>query len=95
MNDETAAANMHLTAEEWNTVTERSTENFLVWVKKNIVAGKIVIVGVFMNEYLFYGDSSPSAGDADYDHIVPVVGITSSHPLTGNYDYGKIVIPFI
>lgn len=83
VNDETAAANMHFAATEYNTRQEQSTRDFLVWIKKNVLAGKLVVMGVFMNEFIFYGETSPSAGDEDYDHIVPVVGISSNHPLSG------------
>jgi hypothetical protein len=41
-----------------------------------------VAIGIYTNEYLFYGSTSPTAGSAHYDHIVDVTGITSNHPLT-------------
>jgi hypothetical protein len=34
-----------------------------------------VIVGVYTNEYKFYGKTNPNAGDSSYDHIVPVVAV--------------------
>jgi len=77
---------MHLNDEEWTSKIQ-DTEQFLVWVKKNVVAGKLVAIGVYTNEYLFYNDNSPTAGDSEYDHIVPVIGITSSHPLTDTTTY--------
>lgn len=93
VNDETAAGTMHLNNEEWTSKVQ-DTEQFLVWVKKNIVTGNLVGIGVYTNEYLFYNDASPTAGDSEYDHIVPVIGITSSHPLTDTAYYGDDIITF-
>eukprot|EP01031_Cornospumella_fuschlensis_P030033 gene30033-36271_t len=95
VNDETAASKMHFSATEYNTRQEKSTKDFLVWIKQNIVAGNLVIMGVFMNEYIFYGKTDPTAGDSEYDHIVPVLGISSKHPLndTSTY-YGDDIIHF-
>jgi hypothetical protein len=86
-NDETAAGLMHFNSEEFKTVAERDTNDFLVWVKQNVVAQKYVIIGVYTNECTFYNDCTATAGDADYDHIVPVVGIQSNHPLTDTSTY--------
>ena len=50
----------------------RDSIAFLKWVKKNVVSGYPVIIGVFNNENLVYpGEGNP--GDPQYDHIVPVV----------------------
>lgn len=46
--------------------------------------GYPVTIGVYMNQYLFYGSQSSSAGDSDYDHIVSVAEIMS------NYNDGEI-----
>lgn len=75
VNDTQAAAKMHLNAAAYNTSSERSTNDFLSWVKGSVLAGHPVLIGVFMN-----GGSDP-----DYDHIVPVTGITSNYPLTSKY----------
>ncbi len=32
-----------------------------------------------MNQYSFYNDTSKTAGDSDYDHIVPVIQIDSNY----------------
>jgi hypothetical protein len=40
--------------------------------------GHPVITGVFMNEFIFYGKTSPSSGDAEYDHIVPILAVEST-----------------
>eukprot|EP01040_Poterioochromonas_malhamensis_P016133 gene16133-18238_t len=74
-NDQVAATAMHLNSVEWATDKEQSTEEFLVWVKQNTLKGYVVIIGIYQNYYEFYDDSSPLAGDPDYDHIVPVLGI--------------------
>jgi hypothetical protein len=79
-NDRRAARLMHLDALEWDTNTERSTDEFLAWVKQNVVAGYPVVIGIYMNYYRFYGIHDPHAG-AIYDHIVPVTGVASRRPL--------------
>jgi hypothetical protein len=74
VNDTYAARRMHLASVEWNTRTERSTPEFLNWVARNVLLGLPVAIGVYTNEYRFYGKTNPNAGDPSYDHIVPVVG---------------------
>jgi hypothetical protein len=78
--DRRAARLMHLNALEWDTNAEQSTDDFLGWVKQNVVAGYPVVIGIYMNYYRFYGIHDPHAG-AIYDHIVPVTGVASNHPL--------------
>ena len=80
VNDLQAAQAMHLAATAWKSSASRSSEDFLVWVESQILAGRPVAIGVFTNEYLFYNDKSPNAGDPTYDHIVPVLGISPSSP---------------
>lgn len=80
-NDQRAARAMHLNAVEWDTASERSTDDFLSWAKGNVVTGYPVVIGIYMNMYRFYGNTNPKAG-AIYDHIVPVTGVASSHPLS-------------
>lgn len=82
VNDRRAASNLHLNSIEWKTSKETSTEQFLTWVKRNIIRGYPVAIGVFTNEYLFYGNTDPDAGDPQYDHIVPVFRIRSHHPVS-------------
>lgn len=72
------AAKMRLRVEEWSAPPRKTTKDFLVWVKRQILLGRPVMVGVLMNEFQFYGDTNPRAGDPDYDHIVPVMGIRST-----------------
>ena len=82
VNDVAAAKAMHLNAVPFNTAKQTSTAQFLTWVKTNVTAGYPVVVGVFMNQKRFYGSTNPSAGDAEYDHIVTVTGVSSTKPLT-------------
>ena len=69
-----AAKQMHLVALTWNS-TDRSSPNFLAWVKRNVERGYPVAIGVYTNEYYFYSKRNPHAGDPSYDHIVPVVAV--------------------
>lgn len=82
-NDLTAARNMHLSAAEWDWRSDTLTTNdFLAWIKGHVLAGDPVIIGVYMNMYLFNGSTGDtSGGSSDYDHIVLVNGIGSNHPL--------------
>jgi hypothetical protein len=93
VNAATAAANMHLSAVPSDARTGNNSEQFLAWVKSYVVVGDPAIIGIYMNQYLFYGDKNPNAG-SDYDHIVPVIGISSNHPLTDTQYYGTDVITF-
>ena len=94
VNDTYAAAQMHLNSVEWNTAAETSTDSFLSWVKQNVVNGYPVAIGIYTNEYLFYGNTSSTAGDPDYDHIVPVTGFSSNHPLTSTSYYSDDILTF-
>lgn len=93
-NDVYAATAMHLNAVEWNTEQEESTDDFLAWVKQNVVKGYPVAIGIFTNEYLFYAKTDPDAGDSSYDHIVCANGICSAHPLTDPSYYGDDILYF-
>lgn len=87
-NDTNAAQALHLNYIEWDGVSEQSTDQFLSWVKEMVLEGYPVAIGIFTNEYLFYGNTNPTAGDKQYDHIVPVIGISSNHALTDQSYYG-------
>ncbi len=82
VNDATAASAMHLAATAFTANSATTATAFLTWVKTNVVAGYPVVIGVLMNQNRFYGKTSPNAGDSDYDHIVPVTLVTSTHPFT-------------
>lgn len=79
VNARRAATRMALSFEEWNTRNEPTPDPgaFLDWVRGHLQQGHPVIIGVFNNEYLLYGIKNPNAGDPDYDHIVPVIGVKS------------------
>ena len=80
VNDLTAAATMHLNAVEWNGQSDTVTTNqYLAWVKAYVLAGYPVIIGIYDNLYQPGGNAL--AGFSSYDHIVPVNGIASNHPL--------------
>ena len=78
INENTAANVMHLDIEKWNNFR---ADNFLAWVKKNIIQKHPVVIGTYQNMSLF-----EEVGDAEYDHIVPIIGIETNHSLT-DYKY--------
>ncbi|MGY2162108.1 hypothetical protein HX799_07840 [Pseudomonas tolaasii] len=87
VNDVAAAARMHLQAQPWNSVSTPNANHFLTWVKGNVLAGYPVIIGVYENMHAFEGSDDTEAGDAQYDHIVPVIGVASKHPFTSPPSY--------
>ena len=93
-NDQYAAAQLHLNSTEWDSVGEQSTPQFLSWVKEQVMKGYPVVIGIYTNEYLFYRNPDPDAGDAEFDHIVPVIGIASKHPLNDFAYYPDDIIYF-
>lgn len=46
-----------------------------------------------MNEFIFYGKTSPSSGDAEYDHIVPILVVESTSSDSNVYT-GTDIITF-
>ncbi len=90
-----AARVMHLTGSGWSAPRgAKSTGDFLVWVKRNVLLGRPVAIGIFMNQFRFYGNRNPRAGSPQYDHIVPVLGIDSGHPRDDRGYYPRDVITF-
>ncbi|PVZ12270.1 hypothetical protein SAMN05660463_04359 [Pseudomonas sp. URIL14HWK12:I9] len=87
VNDARAARLMHLNAVQWDTSRTENPRLFLAWVKRNIAAGYPAVIGVYMNQHLAENNQDPDAGQAEYDHIVPVRGFTSSHPITTTSGY--------
>lgn len=81
-NDRRAARALRLRVENWDGRKQRSERQFLAWVKRHVLAGHPVIIGVFNNENTLYGSTDRESGDPQYDHIVPVVGVRSGHPLS-------------
>lgn len=82
VNDAYAAAQMHLTSMSWKNTSTSNTNTFLAWVKENVASGYPVVIGVYYNQRTFEVSNAPNAGDGEYDHIVPVTGVSSKHPLT-------------
>jgi hypothetical protein len=80
VNDLRAARHMHLAAIEWSDSSRDEGERFLVWVKGHVALGQPVAIGIYMNQFRFYGKRNPWAGSPQYDHIVPVIGIRSAQP---------------
>lgn len=68
------------------------SEGFMAWVKNHVAQGHPVIIGVFNNVNMLRDEPLP--GDNEYDHIVPVFGFGSRHPLTDQTYYPDDVILF-
>lgn len=81
-NDLAAARLMRLQVTRFAGASQRSTPQFLAWVKRQFVAGNVPIIGVFNNLRML--DEPLRDGQPDYDHIVPVLGIGSQHRLDRN-----------
>lgn len=54
VNDKYAATQMHLRSIEWNTASERTTNQFLVWVKHNVAKGYPVAIGIYTRDIKSY-----------------------------------------
>jgi hypothetical protein len=89
-----AASQMHLLSHEWSTFDAGSTDNFLAWIKEQILNGHPVLMGIYMNQFRFYQNPDPNAGDPDYDHIVPVTGVASNHSFSDPSYYGDDFLYF-
>lgn len=94
VNDQKAAALMHLEADCWDFNEQQSTEEFLSWVKQQANQGYPIAIGVYINQLLVNGDPDPNDGDPDYDHIVPVYGFDSEHALIDPAYYGDDSISY-
>ena len=90
-NDQVAARAMHLTFEEFDFASETCTHAFLAWIRQASSAAFPSVIGVYMNQSVF---GSSSDNDDEYDHIVPVIGIESPHPLTDHGYFDDDVIVF-
>ncbi len=82
VNDHRAARALRLDLITAPPDSSRDARAFLSWVKRQVLRDRPVIIGVFENKFRFTGTRDPLAGDPDYDHIVPVVGCTSTDPYT-------------
>lgn len=74
VNDLAAAKAMRLEATRFDSRDQRSTEQYLSWVKGRFLRGQVVVLGV-LNNVSTLGETPP--GDSEYDHIVPMMGIGS------------------
>ena len=83
VNDLSAAKAMRLAATRFDSRTQRSTEQYLRWVKGRFLRGDVVIMGVY-NNVTTLGETPP--GDNEYDHIVPMMGIGSTTSLRTGRD---------
>lgn len=79
--DVRTATEMRLRASEFDYGTQESTEQFIVWMKRNLMAGHVPIIGVFNNGIALGEWTGRDDGDPEYDHIVPVLGWASDSPL--------------
>lgn len=70
---------LRLATVEFPSSSQRSTQQFLRWVKARFLAGDVVIIGVFNNVNTL--GEPKSLADPDYDHITPVMGIGSGRSL--------------
>lgn len=80
-NEGAAAEAMRLEAEIWSGDT---TEAFLLWIKRNLMRGAPVLIGVFENTSVFdiHYANYDNIEDYTYDHIVPVTGYVSRRALS-------------
>jgi hypothetical protein len=79
VNEIAAARRMRLEAVPFYERTQRTTGEFLSWVKSNVLRGHVVILGVYNNVRALNEPLSESM--RTYDHIVPVLGFGSRRPL--------------
>jgi hypothetical protein len=76
---------MRLEAVDFRWRQQRSTEQYLRWIKGRFLRSDVVIIGV-LNNVTTLGETPP--GDREYDHIVPVMGVGSMTSLrTGRDSY--------
>lgn len=78
-NDDAAAEALRLNYERKIT---NNSEDFIQWIKQQVAAGCVVIIGVLNNEYRLGESTDPAAGDNEYDHIVPLIGWGADDPFT-------------
>ncbi|MFM7146345.1 MAG: hypothetical protein ACKOW5_08410, partial [Actinomycetales bacterium] len=71
VNDMTAANRMKLSAVTFDSDQQTSTRQFLTWITSMVLRDHPVIIGLLLNMRRSDGELP---GDAEYDHIVPVLG---------------------
>jgi hypothetical protein len=75
-----------------STAYNSTSTDFLVWIRQNILQGKPVIIGLFMNQFLFYGNTAENAGDVEYDHIVPVTAVETQSSASDSAYHNDVLI---
>lgn len=76
-----AVETTHMLRLKTDAIATKNHQDFLCWVKKNVAMGYPVMIGVLNNVIILGEDTSVTGGDSQYDHIVPVIGFASKHPL--------------
>jgi hypothetical protein len=94
VNDTTAAAAMRLKVTSYQQPAKPDAKGFLTWVRSAVARGSPVAIGIYMNETRFYGSKDPNAGDGEYDHIVPVTGVTSNAAWGDSAYHGDDILQF-
>jgi hypothetical protein len=86
-----AASRMHLAAVRWDNPSRDESAQFLAWVKEHVMQGEPVAIGIYMNQFRFYHNRDPWAGSPQYDHIVPVIGVSSDQIMfSDNGEWGSL-----
>ncbi|MDP2877496.1 MAG: hypothetical protein Q8O00_15015 [Holophaga sp.] len=84
VNDQTALEKLHFTAEAWDTANQGKPQfiGFMSWLKSKLSNDVPCLLAIYLQGF----------PHADYDHIVPVVGVISAHPGQAGYDPQDILI---
>jgi len=86
-----AASRMHLAAVKWDVRARNESDGFLAWVRARVTLGEPVAIGIYMNQFRFYHKHNPRAGSPEYDHIVPVTGVTPEKiTFSDNGEWGSL-----
>lgn len=81
--DARLAEEMHLNFTTWSSSKkDRTAEQFLAWVKQNVIKGYPVAIALYMNQYRFGESREPAYESEWYDHLVSVTGIGTFHSPT-------------
>ena len=83
-NFEAALKNLRMEANlfGYKTVPEPQSSSYLKWVKKNLAQGYPIVSCVMLK-----GDDHDAHGLGPFDHIEPIYGLYSNHPLTDEEVY--------
>ncbi len=76
VNDLQAAKAMKFDVTAFDTEAQTTDSEFSDWIEKEVAQNRPVIIGLLMNYYKFYDETS--GGDDTYDHIVPVLGLDTA-----------------